>query len=165
MSIILKSTPTQYEKMMDQLVPPLFELLNELDSLEQEIYARDRKMEEEKIALNIPRHIIHPKWPELREEFKTRYGAIIDKRASEKLKSYGYANSFGKPSRYFYLKSGEFSAEFTMRKENMASIIVHYKKSSEMKHKFVLRLIDGVWLIAEKYYAFEDEKTWHTDSI
>ena len=61
MSIILKNTPEKYEKMMDELAPPLFELLNELDSLEQEIFARDREMEEEKIALNIPRHIIHPK--------------------------------------------------------------------------------------------------------
>lgn len=165
MCIILKSTPAKYEKMAYELVPPLLELLNELDSLEQEIFVRNRAMDNEKPELNIPSHQIHPKWEELINEYRTRFGAIIDKRVSEKLKSRGYANSFGKPSRYVYLKSGEFAAEFTMRKEDVTNVVTHFKRSSDMKHKFVLRLINGVWLIDEKYYGFEDEKTWHSDSI
>jgi len=52
-----------------------------------------------------------------------------------------------------------------MQKDGVASVITHYKKSLNMKHKFVLRLIDGIWLIDKKYYAFEDEKTWHLDHI
>lgn len=165
MCITLKSTSKNYEKMKDELVPPLFNLLNELDSLEQEIFVRNCEMDKEKPLLNIPSHQIHPKWPELLSEYRTRFAAIIDKRVSEKVKSRGFANSFGKPSRYFYLKSGAFSAEFTMRKEDTASIVIYYKKSIDMKHKFVLRLIDGIWLIDEKYYGFEDDKTWHSDSI
>lgn len=168
MCVILKSTPAKYEKMKDELVPPLFELLNELDSLEQEIFARDREMEEEKIALNIPRHQVHPKWEELRDEYRRRFGELIEKRASEKLLSRGFANSFGKPSRYCYLKNGMFSAEFTMRKDDAASIVIHFKNTnntSDKKHKFVLRLIGGIWLVDEKYFAFEDEKIWHSDSI
>lgn len=57
---------------------------------------------------------------------------------------------------------------FTMRKDNVASIVIHYKNTnntSDKKHKFVLRLIGGIWLVDEKYFAFEDEKTWHSDSI
>ncbi len=165
MCIILKSTPEKYEKMTEELVPPLFELLRELDSLEQEIFVRNREMDNEKPILKIPSHQIHPKWHELLSEYRTRFLCIIDKRVSEKLKSRGYANSFGHPTRYFYMTSGAFSAEFTMRKEDMANIVIYFKKSLDMKHKFVLRLIDGKWLIDEKYYGFGDEKTWHADSI
>ncbi len=57
---------------------------------------------------------------------------------------------------------------FTMRKDDAASIVIHYKNTnntSDKKHKFVLRLIDGIWLVDEKCYGFEDEKIWHSDSI
>ena len=165
MCITLKSTPSKYEKTAEELAPPLFELLNELDSLEQEIFARNRAMDEEKPALNIPSHQTHPKRNELISEYRTRFEAIIDKRVTEKLKARGFANSFGKPTRYPYIKSGAFSAEFTMRKEDTASIVVHYNSSLDKKHKFVLRLIDGIWLIDAKYYGFENENIWHSDSI
>lgn len=52
-----------------------------------------------------------------------------------------------------------------MRKEDTASIVVHYNSSLDKKHKFVLRLIDGIWLIDAKYYGFENENIWHSDSI
>ncbi len=61
MCITLKSTPAKYEKMMEELVPPLFELLKELDSLEQEIFVRNCEMDKEKPALKIPSHLVHPK--------------------------------------------------------------------------------------------------------
>ncbi len=165
MNITLKSTPKKYEKMWEELLPPLFELLKELDALEQEIFQRDSAMDKEKPALKIPPNQIHPKWKELMKEYRTRFQGIIDGRVSEKLMSRGYANSFGNPSKYFYLNSEEFAAEFTMRKADMASVITHYKKSLDMKHKFVLRLIDGRWLVDEKYYGFEDDKTWYWDNI
>jgi len=151
--------------MMDKLVPPLFELLKQLDSLEQEIFARDCEMGKEKFTLKIPANQIHPKWPELVREYKTRCKAVIEGRVSEKLLSCGYAISFGSPSAYYYLNSGEYSAEFTMRKETMASVVTYYKKGVAMKQKFVLRLIDGAWLIDEVYYGFWDEKTWHSHHI
>ncbi|MDE7204482.1 MAG: hypothetical protein K2O91_21870 [Lachnospiraceae bacterium] len=165
MCIILKNTPTKYKKMMEELVPPLFKLLKELNSLEEEIFVRDCAMNKEKPTLKIPFNQVHPKWKELTSEYRTRFEVIIDGRVSEKLMSRGYANSFGHPSKYFYLNSGAFSAEFTMRKEDVANVITHYNRSIDMKDKFVLRLIDDIWLIDEKYYGFEDEKTWHLDSI
>lgn len=165
MCVILKSTPAKYETMAEELVPPLFRLLKELDALEQEIFARNCEMDKEKPKLKIPFNQLHPKWKELMSEYKTRYEVMIDGRVSEKLRSRGYANSFGNPSKYFYLNSGVFSAEFTMRKENVASVITYWKNPVDKKHKFVLRLIDGIWLIDEKYYGFENEKTWYLDSI
>ncbi len=167
MDIVLKNTPVKYEKMMEEIAPPLLELLIEVDSLEQEIFARDREMEKEKAALNIPSHRTHPKYSELVSEFRTRFGDFLDKRATDKLKAYGYARSYGNPSRYSYLKSGEYSAEFTMRKDDMASVVVNIYRKGELdkKHKFVLRLVDGVWLLDEKYYCFGEEKTWHRDTV
>lgn len=165
MNIILKSTPKKYENMMDKLAPLLLDLLKELDLLEQEIFVRDEALKKEKPALNIPRHQVHPKWDELMDEYSTRFEHIIDGRVSEKLRSRGYAGSFGNPGEYYYANSGEFSAEFTMRKESMASVIIHYGKALKMKHKFVLRLIDGIWVIDEKYYGFEGEKTWYLHRI
>ncbi len=168
-NVVLKNTPAKYEKMKDELVPLLFGLLDELDSLERGIFTQDREMDNEKTAMGIPSHIAHPDFSEFISGFRANYGAIIDKRVSEKLKAYGYAGSFGSPTKYYYVKSGAFLAEFTMRKDDMASIVVHYKHHingcAEKKHKFVLRLIDGAWLVDEKYWGFDDEKSWHKDTF
>ena len=165
MNVVLKSTPRKYENMMDVLVPLLLDLLKKIDLLEQEIFVRDCALEKEKPALNIPRSQVHPKWNELMNEYSTRFERIIDGRVSKELRSRGYGNSFGNPGEYYYANSGEFSAEFTMRKENMASVVIHFNKPLDMKHKFVLRLIDGIWVIDGKYYAFEGEKTWYLHNI
>ena len=34
-----------------------------------------------------------------------------------------------------------------------------------MKHKFMIRCINKVWLVDEKYYGFEDEAIWYEDSL
>ncbi len=49
----------------------------------------------------------------------------------------------------------------------MASVVVNIYRKGELdkKHKFVLRLVDGVWLLDEKYYCFGEEKTWHRDTV
>lgn len=53
-----------------------------------------------------------------------------------------------------------------MSKEDMAAITIRYNKAAiDMKHKFVLRLIDDKWLVAEKYYGFEGEDQWYSDRI
>jgi len=46
-----------------------------------------------------------------------------------------------------------------MRKRDLATVILYYEEALEMKHKFVLRLID------EKFYGFGDEKTWYVDML
>ena len=34
-----------------------------------------------------------------------------------------------------------------------------------MKHKFMIRWINKVWLVDEKYYGFEDETIRYEDSL
>ena len=165
MELTLKSTPEKYKKMVDELLPPLLELLQKLTLLEEEIYERNKELDAEKRLLKIPSHQIHPKWNELMDEYHQRYLALIEDHVSEKCFSKGPRNSYGHPSEYAYLKGEDFSVQFTMRKEDSATVILYYEEALEMKHKFVLRLIDGKWLIDEKFYGFCDEKTWYVDML
>lgn len=57
------------------------------------------------------------------------------------------------------------SVQFTMRKEDLVTVILHYEEALEMKHKFVLRLINDKWLIDDKYYGFSDEETCYNDML
>lgn len=165
MELTLKSTPEKYKKMVDELLPPLLELLQKLTLLEEEIYERNKELDAEKIVLKIPSHQLHPKWNELMDEYHQRYLALIEDHVSEKCFSKGPRNSYGHPSEYSYLRGENFSVWFTMRKGDLATVILYYEEALEMKHKFVLRLIDGKWLIDDKYYGFSDEETWYSDML
>lgn len=48
MELTLKSTPEKYKKMVDELLPPLLELLQKLTFLEEEIYERNKELDVEK---------------------------------------------------------------------------------------------------------------------
>ena len=132
---------------------------------EEEIYERNKELDAEKRLLKIPSHQIHPEWNELMDEYHQRYLALLDGCVSEKLLSKGARNSYGHPSEYSYLRGENFSVWFTMRKRDLATVILYYEEALEMKHKFVLRLIDGKWLIDEKFYGFGGEKTWYVDML
>lgn len=69
------------------------------------------------------------------------------------------------PCEYSYSQGENFSVWFTMRKGDLATVILYYEEALETKHKFVLRLINDKWLIDEKFYGFGDEKTRHVDML
>lgn len=165
MELTLKSTPEKYKKMVDELLPPLLELLQKLTFLEEEIYERNKELDAEKRLLKIPSHQIHPEWKELMDEYHQRYLVLLYGCVSEKLLSKEARNSYGHPSEYSYLRGENFSVWFTMRKGDLATVILYYEEALEMKHKCVLRLIDGKWLIDEKFYGFGGEKTWYVDML
>ena len=147
MNIILKNTPETYKKMVDEIIPPLLELLKELTLLEEEIFKRNHELDVEKSILNIPSN------------------QMITGKVSENLMSKGYAAHYGNPSEYFYVNHDDFLLEFTMQQADMAVIVIHYQGAVDMKHKFMMRLINKKWLVDEKYYGFEDETLWYEDSI
>ena len=72
MELMLKSTPEKYKKMVDELLPPLLELLQKLTLLEEEIYERNKELDAEKRLFKIPSHQIHPEWNELIDEYHQR---------------------------------------------------------------------------------------------
>lgn len=116
MELMLKSTPEKYKKMVDELLPPLLELLQKLTFLEEGIYERNKELDAEKRLLKIPSYQLNPKWNEVMDEYHQRYLALIEDHVSEKCFSKGARNSYGHPSEYSYLKGEDFSVQFTMRK-------------------------------------------------
>ena len=165
MDIILKNTSEKYKRMVDEIIPPLLELLKELTLLEEEIFKRNHELDVEKSILNIPSNQIHPKWKELMTEYENRFEEMITGKVSENLMSKGYAIHYGNPSEYFYVNHDDFLLEFTMQQADMAVIVIHYQGAVDMKQKFMMRLINKKWLVDEKYYGFEDETLWYEDSI
>ena len=151
--------------MADEIVLPLLELLQELKSLEEEVFKRNSELNAEKLILNIPANQNHPKWSGLMAEYESRYEEIAKGKVSENLMSKGYATHYSNPSEYFYVHSDDFLLEFTMQQPDMAIIIIHFSGATEMKHKFIVRQINKRWVVDEKYYGFADEAIWYPDSI
>ena len=165
MNIKKKNTPDKYKIMADEIVLPLLELLQELKSLEEEVFKRNSELNAEKLILNIPANQNHPKWSGLMAEYESRYEEIAKGKVSENLMSKGYATHYSNPSEYFYVHSDDFLLEFTMQQPDMAIIIIHFSGATEMKHKFIVRQINKRWVVDEKYYGFADEAIWYPDSI
>ena len=83
MNIKIKNTPDKYKRMADEIIPPLLELLQELNSLEEEVFKRNSELDAEKLALNIPVNQNHPKWIRLMEEYESRYEEIAKGKVSK----------------------------------------------------------------------------------
>lgn len=165
MRLNYKNTPENYRAMAEIIIPPLFDLLKSLTLLEEEIFERNRALDKEKEALAIPVNQVHPKWNDLMDDYFQRQIQLITGRVTQKCLEEGVRNTYGSPSEYNYVKRNDFSVDFIMAKAEEARVITHYQEALEMKHQFVLRLVDGNWLLDEKFYGFEDEETWYLDSL
>lgn len=165
MRVNYKNTPENYRAMAEIIIPPLLNLLKSLTMLEEEIFERNRALDKEKEALAIPANQVHPKWNELMDDYFQRQMQLLTGRVTQKYLEGGVRNSYGSPSEYNYVKRNDFSVDFIMTKAEEARIITHFQEALEMKHQFVLRLVDGNWLLDEKFYGFEDEETWYLDSL
>ena len=151
--------------MVEIIIPPLLDLLKSLTLLEEEIFERNRALDKEKEALAIPANQVHPKWNDLMDDYFQRQMQLLTGRVTQKCLEGGVRNSYGSPSEYNYVKRNDFSVDFIMIKAEEARIITHFQEALEMKHQFVLRLVDGNWLLDEKFYGFEDEETWYGDLL
>ena len=165
MRVNYKNTPENYRAMVEIIIPPLLDLLKSLTLLEEEIFERNRALDKEKEALAIPANQVHPKWNELMDDYFQRQMQLLTGRVTQKCLEGGVRNSYGSPSEYNYVKTNDFSVDFIMTKAEEARVITHYQEALEMKHQFVLRLVDGNWLLDEKFYGFEDEETWYGDLL
>ncbi len=165
MRVNYKNTPENYRAMAEIIITPLLDILKSLTLLEEEIFERNRALDKEKEALAIPANQVHPKWNELMDDYFQRQMQLLTGRVTQKYLEGGVRNSYGSPSEYNYVKRNDFSVDFIMTKAEEARIITHFQEALEMKHQFVLRLVDGNWLLDEKFYGFEDEETWYLDSL
>ena len=165
MRVNYKNTPENYRAMAEIIIPPLLNLLKSLTLLEEEIFERNRALDKEKEALGIPSNQLHPLWNDLMDDYFQRQMQLLTGRVTQKCLEGGVRNSYGSPSEYNYVQRNDFSVDFIMTKAEEARDITHYQEALEMKHQFVLRLVDGNWLLDEKFYGFEDEETWYLDSL
>lgn len=165
MRVNYKNTPENYRAMVEIIIPPLFDLLKSLTLLEEEIFERNRALDKEKEAHAIPANQVHPKWNNLMDDYFQRQMQLLTGRVTQKYLEGGVRNSYGSPSEYNYVQRNDFSVDFIMKKAEEARVITHYQEALEMKHQFVLRLVDGNWLLDEKFYGFENEETWYLDSL
>ena len=165
MRVNYKNTPEKYQTVAEIIITPLLDLLKSLTLLEKEIFERNRALDKEKEALGIPSNQLHPLWNDLMDDYFHRQIQLITGRVTQKCLEGGVRNSYGSPSEYNYVQRNDFSVDFIMTKAEEARVITHYQEVLEMKHQFVLRLVDGNWLLDEKFYGFEDEETWHLDSL
>ena len=165
MRVNYKNTPENYRAMAEIIIPPLLNLLKSLTLLEEEIFERNIALDKEKEALGIPANQVHPKWNELMDDYFHRQMQLITGQVTQKYLERGVRNSFGSPSEYNYVQTNDFSVDFIMTKAAEARVITHYQEALDMKHQFVLKLVDGIWLLDEKFYGFEDEETWYGDLL
>ena len=165
MRVNYKNTPEKYQTVAEIIITPLLDLLKSLTLLEEEIFERNRALDKEKEALGIPSNQLHPLWNDLMDDYFHRQIQLITGRVTQKCLEGGVRNSYGSPSEYNYVQRNDFSVDFIMTKAEEARVITHYQEALEMNHQFVLRLVDGNWLLDEKFYGFEDEETWHLDLL
>ena len=165
MRVNYKNIPEKYQTVAEIIITPLLDLLKSLTLLEEEIFERNRALDKEKEALGIPSNQLHPLWNDLMDDYFHRQIQLITGRVTQKCLEGGVRNSYGSPSEYNYVQRNDFSVDFIMTKAEEARVITHYQEALEMKHQFVLRLVDENWLLDEKFYGFEDEETWHLDSL
>ena len=165
MRVNYKNTPENYRAMVEIIIPPLLDLLKSLTLLEEEIFERNRALDKEKEALAIPANQVHPKWNDLMDDYFQRQMQLLTGQVTRKCLEGGVRISYSSPSEYNYVKTNDFSIDFIMTKAEEARVITHYQEALEMKHQFVLRLVDGNWLLDEKFYGFEDEETWYGDLL
>lgn len=165
MRVNYKNTPEKYQTLAETIITPLLDILKSLTLLEEEIFERNRALDKEKEGLGIPANQLHPKWNELMDDYFQRQMQLLTGRVTQKCLEGGPRNSYASPSEYNYVQTNDFSVDFIMTKAEEARIITHYQEALEMKHQFVLRLVDGNWLLDQKFYGFEDEETWYGDSL
>lgn len=161
---IINEASEKFKDKQAEICEPLFELLRQINALEKEVFERSEELRAKKPALGIPPNQIAPGEKELWAEYKERLIEIAKPRCTEKPMKY-CGGSFGSPQKYGYI-DGECTVNFIMKTAKRAVVVTHFMHGTGHKHKFVIRDVDGKWLLDEVYYGFEsDGDKWHSDNI
>lgn len=162
---IINEASEKFKDKQDEICGHLFDLLRRINEIEKDIFDRDEAIVRKKPELGIPRNQIAPGQKELWAEYKERLGAVVTPVCTEKLLAKRYGGSFGSPQKYGYI-DGECTVNFIMKTAKRAVVETHFKHGTNQKHKFVIRDVDGKWLLDEVYYGFEsDGDKWYSDNV
>ena len=161
MDIRFVNTLKKFESSADEVVSELFGLLGELLPVQERAVLRIQRLEQK----SVPYSEKSGKLAEILDKCKEEYSEVISGRVTEKEMQWKHPSSIGLTAEYAYIK-GEYTVDFTMKKSDTATVVTHYRERSlGKKHKFVLKLVDGKWLVDEVYSGNEDERKWYYTEI
>ena len=161
MEINFVKTPKKYEENAGEIFAELFGLLGELLTVQERAVLRFQRLEQK--GLPYPEKCA--KHTELFEKCIEEYNAVIEGRCTENEMAHKHPGSIGMTQEYAYIK-GEYTVDLTMKRADAATVITHYREGSqEKKHKFVLKLVDGKWLVDAVYSGSENERKWYHTEI
>lgn len=164
MDIKIIDTPEKFQSLVEEIVPPLVELLQARNALEAEIHRRYQALEAEKPALGLPKNQMHPDDPALWEEYRRRYLELVTPRCTEKLLRWGAAGSFGRPAKYDYLfDATEPAVYFTMKSAKKAVVSTRNPVSHDYRYRFTLRPFEGRWMVDGAECAFGGREEWSVE--
>lgn len=162
--VLINDANDKFKEKQAKICDCLFSLLQQLNALENEIAARDDALASKRPELGLALNQIVPGQLALWDEYRQRLGDIVKPACTEKLVGRGYGGSFGTPAKYGYL-DGVCTVNFFMNSAKRAVVETHFVQGIGQKHKFVMRDMDGKWLIDAVYYGFESDDKWHCDHI
>lgn len=162
---IINEANEKFKDKQEELCGILFTLLRGINAIEKETYERSQELKAKKAELGFTVNQVGPGEKELWAEYKDRLGKIIKPVCTEKLIGKRYGGSYRSPQKYGYI-DGECTVNFIMKTAKRAVVETHFKHGTDHKHKFVIRDIDGKWLLDEIFYGFEsDGDKWYSDNI
>lgn len=160
----IQDTPEKFQPMAEVIVPPLLELLQARNILEEEIFARSQELKKSKAAAGLPLNQTIPEEQELWEEYRRRYLELVAPRCVPGFLKYGAASSFGKPTKYGYLEDDpSCQVVFTMKSAKKAVVELRRGPGVNEQHQFTLRPAEGNWLIGGVSYRFSQADSWSID--
>ena len=161
---IINEAADKFKDKQAELCDFLFDMLLEINVLEREFVARDKKITEEKSFSEF-----NALWSDLRE----RYGRIVKDKCTENLLAKGYGQSFSSEITYEFAEEDFKGIDgkgctviFQMNAPRRAVIEARYKRSSqERADKFTLIKQDDKWLIDAHNWWSEYDYVWHRGHI
>lgn len=162
---IINEESEKFRDKQDEICGLLFDLLRKIDEIEKDVFNKSEELKRKKAELGIPKHQVGPGEEELWDEYGQRLGEVAKPAFTEKLIKRRYGGSYGKPSKYNYI-GGECTATFIMKTAKRAVVQTDFMHGTPQSHKFVIRDVDGKWLVDEVYYGFQSNpEKWYSDNI
>lgn len=162
---IINEASEKFKDKQAEICGFLFDLLKRINTLEKEIFERSEELKRKKAELGIPKHQVGHGENELWDEYEQRLGEVVKPVCTEKLIGKRYGGSYGNPSKYGYIDV-ECTARFIMKTAKRAVVQTDFMHGTPQSHKFVIRDVDGKWLIDEVYYGFQSNpEKWYSDNI
>ena len=158
LNIDTSQTPEKFLNLKDEIIAFLIDSLQEINSLEQEVFKRSEKLKNP----NEPNQV-QPGEAELWNEYASRHKKILDQIAINA--SLGGSRSFGEPAKYNYLSDPDTKFSFIMKSANRAVIETMYENGITKKEQFVVKKENENWKIDSKKYGFSNENTWYKDEL